>query len=99
VNLSIRQRKFANSWKRSIVVPIPKENVVLSLGDLRPTSLLSVVSKIVEKVIFRQFTLHLNSREFFDQKQSEFRTGYSCTTALLEITEDHSLAAGFLEGI
>jgi hypothetical protein len=28
-----------------------------------------VVSKIVEKVIFRQFTMYLNSREFFDQKQ------------------------------
>jgi hypothetical protein len=52
VNLSIRQRRFANSWKRSIVVPIPKGNVVLSLGDLRPISLLLVVSKIVEKVVF-----------------------------------------------
>jgi hypothetical protein len=53
VDFSIRQRKFANNWKRSIVFPIPKKNVVLSLGDLRPISLLSVVSKIVEKVIFR----------------------------------------------
>jgi retron-type reverse transcriptase len=93
VNLSIRQCKFADSWKRSIVVPIPKKNVVLSLGDLRPISLLPVVSKIVEKVIFRQFTMYLNSREFIDQKQSGFRTGHSCTTALLEITEDVRTAA------
>jgi hypothetical protein len=34
VNLSIRQWKFANIWKRNIAVSIPKKNVVLSLGDL-----------------------------------------------------------------
>jgi hypothetical protein len=38
LNLSIRQRKFTNSWKRSIVVSIPKKNVVLSLSDLRSIS-------------------------------------------------------------
>jgi hypothetical protein len=37
--------------------------------------------------------MHLNSREFFDQKQSGFRAGLSCTTALLEITEDVCIAA------
>jgi hypothetical protein len=46
---------------------------VLFLGDLQPIILLSVVSNIVEMVIFRQFTMYLNSREFFDQKQSGFR--------------------------
>jgi hypothetical protein len=51
------------------------------------------VSKIVEKVISPQFTMYLNSREFFDQKQSGFRTSHSCTTALLEITEDVCTAA------
>jgi hypothetical protein len=71
------------------VVPICKKNVVLMcLGDLRPISLLSVVSKIVKKVIFRQFTMYLNSREFFDQKQSGFRVGHSCTSGPLEITKD-----------
>jgi hypothetical protein len=52
-----------------------------------------VVSKIVEKVISPQFTMYLNSRECFDQKQSGFRTSHSCTTALLEITEDVCTAA------
>jgi hypothetical protein len=66
---------------------------VLFLGDLQPISLLSVVSKIVEKVIFCQFTMYLNFREFFDQKQSGFRVGHICTTALLEITEDVRTAA------
>jgi hypothetical protein len=75
------------------VVPIPKKNVVLSLGDLRPISPFSVVSKTEEKVIFRQFMIYLNSREFFDQKQSGFRAGHSCTTALLEIIEDVRTAA------
>jgi uncharacterized protein involved in cysteine biosynthesis len=93
VNLLIGQRKFAIMWKRSIVLSIPMKNVVLSLGDLRPISFLSVVSKIVEKVIFRQFTIYLNSRGFFDQKQSGFRMGHSCTIALLEITEDVRNAA------
>jgi hypothetical protein len=70
------------------VVPIPKKNVVLSLDDLWPISLLSEVSKILEKVIFHQFTIYLNSREYFVQKESGFRAGHSCTTALLEITKD-----------
>jgi hypothetical protein len=82
-----------SGWKRSIVVPIPKRNVVLASRDLWPISLLSVVSKIVERVIFRQITMYLNLREFFDRNHSGFRVGHSCTTALLEITEDVRTAA------
>jgi hypothetical protein len=50
--------------------PLPKKNVVLPLDNLWPISLLSVVTKIVEKLSFCQF-------EFFDQKQSGFRVGHS----------------------
>jgi hypothetical protein len=37
--------------------------------------------------------MYLNSRELFDQKQSGFRAGHSCSTALLEITQDVRNAA------
>jgi hypothetical protein len=75
-----------------IVVPIPKKNIVMS--DLRPISLLSVVVEDRGEGDFSSvYTMYLNSREFFDQRQSGFRAGHSCMTALLEITQDVRTAA------
>jgi hypothetical protein len=84
VNLVIDQRKFVNSCKQIIVVPIPKKNVVLVFSRSSANQSLILLSNIVKKVIFREYTMYLNSCEFFDQKQSWFRG----ITALLEITED-----------
>ena len=49
VNLSIVTKVFHDSWKTACIVPIPKSRDPAVPSDYRPISLLSVLSKILEK--------------------------------------------------
>ena len=59
-----------------------------TLGDLRPISMLPVFSKIIEKILWRQLYKYVTDNSILPLTQSGFRTGYSCTTALLNIVDD-----------
>ena len=49
-NLSISSCSVPNSWKLSTVVPIPKtKHPSNNPGDYRPISLLSIISKLLER--------------------------------------------------
>ncbi|CAB0036938.1 unnamed protein product [Trichogramma brassicae] len=52
-----------------------------------PISLLSELSKIVERIIHTQLSEYLSQSGLLDPGQHGFRPGHSTTTALLEITE------------
>ena len=54
-NHSLSQGIFPNDWKTAKVVPIQKGDKRKISGNYRPFSLLSILSKIMEKVIYRQF--------------------------------------------
>ena len=58
------------------------------LGDYRPISILSSVSKALEKVMKCQITDHLNEFEPLCDRQSAFRPNPSTVTALLDVTEE-----------
>ncbi|CAB0031183.1 unnamed protein product [Trichogramma brassicae] len=60
---------------------------VASPSDTRPISLLSELSKIVERIIHTQLSEYLSQSGLLDPGQHGFRPGHSTTTALLEITE------------
>nr|CAI5857152.1 unnamed protein product [Callosobruchus analis] len=50
-NESIRTSKFPSDWKRAFVLPLPKVSLPQNESELRPISLLCVLSKIFEKAI------------------------------------------------
>lgn len=58
------------------------------MKDLRPISLLPALSKVLEKIISTQLSEHVNKHNFLPVTQSGFRAGYSCTTAMLNVTDD-----------
>ena len=64
-NLSIRSGVFPDDLKRAKIVPIYKKKAKTEPGNYRPVSLLSVISKVLERIIYIYF--------FF----SDFR-GHSC---------------------
>lgn len=88
INRSIETNTFPTCWKRSIVKPIPKKNVVSELKDLRPISILPVLSKVLEKVILEQILEHVEKINVIPKFQSGFRRGHSTETALLHVTDD-----------
>lgn len=85
INCCIEHNYFPNNWKQAIVNPIPKVANPLTFGDLRPISILSVLSKIMEKVLYKQLFTYFTQNYILPKHQSGFRKCHSTTTALADI--------------
>ena len=57
------------------------------MKNYRPVSLLPSLSKILEKVVFKQVPDFLSRNNLLDPKQSDFKNGHSTETALFSVTE------------
>lgn len=88
VNFCLINSVFPCCWKRARVIPLPKVNNPKSFKDLRPISILPVISKLLERAVASQLYRHLNRYGVIPAHQSGFRSGHSCATALLHITDD-----------
>ena len=87
-NLSITAGIFPDKWKHSYIVPIPKSNDHTSPTNYRPISLLSILSKLLERHIYGIITEHLESHRPLAASQWGFQAGKSTTTALLSTTHN-----------
>ena len=77
------------AWKGARVVPIPKSSSAkCSPSGYRPISLLSVLSKLLEKHFFSLITEHLDEHHPLSPAQWGFQKGKSIITALLSATHD-----------
>ena len=57
-NMSIESGIFPDKWKLSSVVPIPKGSDHSNPSNYRPISLLSVISKMLERHVYCLITEH-----------------------------------------
>ena len=57
-------------------------------NNYRPISVLPVVSKLIERVVFNQLYEYLNNNNLLTESQSGFRPMFSTETALLEATNE-----------
>ena len=69
------------------VVPLHKKDSQLNFLNYRPISLLSIFSKIFEKLIFSRVSIYLIKNKLIYSKQFVFCTNYSTNHALICITE------------
>ncbi len=60
-NLSLQTGCVPRGWKRSTIVPIPKTSPATTPNSCRPVSLLSVLSKLVERHVHAVITDHLQT--------------------------------------
>ena len=60
-NLSMTSGNLPTEWKLARVVPVPKSNNLTSPSSYRPISILSIISKILEKCIYRVVYDHLRT--------------------------------------
>ncbi len=87
VNLSITTESVPDDFKASRVTPIYKKKSKLDVSNYRPVSVLSCVSKILEKSVYVQVESYLSSNDLIFRFQSGFRPGYSTETCLIYLTD------------
>ena len=86
-NNSFSAGTFPSTLKTANVIPIYKKDDHTLCNDYCPISLLSNISKIIEKLVHLRLTKFLNKYAILYEKQFGFRNNHSTTHALLEITE------------
>ena len=74
-------------WKEARVTPVHKKKDKADPSNYRPISLLSVVSKTLERVIAEQLTLHLDNHHLISPRQFGFRKGRSASDLLLLLSK------------
>ena len=83
INKSILCSLFPDCWKSAIVTPVLKSSKNISLTNFCPISILPVFSKILERVVSDQIVDHFHKHnQFFSQRQSGFRHGFSTEDVL-----------------
>lgn len=87
VNLSIATDTVPEQLKKARVTPIYKKNERTEVSNYRPVSILSIVSKILEKAIYLQLEKHLNKNNLLYTLQSGFRHVSSTDTCLIHLTD------------
>jgi hypothetical protein len=87
-NHAITSSAFPSMWKVAIIRPVAKVGTPSDPSDFRPISIVSVLSKGVERILHDQVLAHVNGCNLLSDFQSGFRCGQSTVTALVRITED-----------
>ena len=77
-NKSFRLGIFPKLWKEANIHPIYKKKGSQSdPTNYRPISLLSALSKVMEKIVFKNIYDHLSNHQLLSEKQSGYRPGHS----------------------
>ena len=87
-NASLSSSKFPEAWKHSLITPVPKVKNPASPSDFRPISILSEVSKVLERIVWLNFKKYLTDKGIRDQYQFGFVEGCSTQIALIRIVDD-----------
>ena len=84
-NLSLSSCIFPNIWKKANVMPIHKKGPKGDINNYRPISLLSVVGKVFERIVFKYVYNHFKENFIISIHQSGFLPNRSTITQLLEV--------------
>ena len=87
-NNSLSSGQLPSAWKSGIVKPIHKRGSRNLPDHYRPITLLSNVSKVLEKIVNRHLYDHLISNKLLSSFQSGFRKGDSPSYQLFRLTHD-----------
>ena len=85
INLSIAQQTFPSLWKKAKVIPLHKKEEVLYPKNYRPVSLLSVLSKVMERCVFVQMVNYLEENDLLHPSHHGFRAKHSTLSALIQM--------------
>ena len=84
----IKSGIFPDQWKEANVTPVHKKNDKQLITNYRPISLLPILAKIFERIIFTNLYNYLTANHLITQKQSGFRPGDSAINQLLSLVNE-----------
>ena len=73
INKSVISGSFPSMWKEAKVNPLFKSGDKDDINNYRPISILSTISKLIEKWVAINFSLFLNNFDWLYKSQSGFR--------------------------
>lgn len=82
INASFSQSTFPSKLKKSIITPIHKKGSKEDINNFRPISLLSIFSKIIEKVVKNRLVTFLEKNHILTPEQYGFRDSRNTTDAI-----------------
>ena len=87
-NHSLTSGCFPSEWKVSNITPVFKSGNKSTVSNYRPISLLSIPSKLLERIVHRRLLRHLLVNDILSPRQFGFHPGSSTQKALLAATHD-----------
>lgn len=81
-NLSLSNGTFPDCWKKAAVTPIYKSGPKNTPSNYRPISLLSIVSKLLEKIVQKRLCKFLDYHKLLASRQFGFQQGRSTEDAV-----------------
>ena len=85
INNCIAKAYFPKQWKIARVSPVPTIDSPVPKDQLRPISVLPVLSKVFKKLVAIQMTNYVDHAHLLYDCISAFRKGHSTTTALMGV--------------
>ena len=82
INLSLSSSIVPDKWKLANVIPIFKKGDKSETNNYRPVSLLSCVSKLLERVVFKYLYNYIKDNGLLSPGQSGFHSGDSTVNQL-----------------
>lgn len=76
---------FPNSLKVARVTPIYKSGCKTDPGNYRPISVLPVIAKIFERILYNRLNVYLQAKKFLNRHQYGFREKSSTLTAAVDL--------------
>ena len=67
INASITEGKFPDIWKSAVVTPVLKKGSSKDKTNYRPVSCLSVLSKVLEKIVCTQITKFMEDNKHYTE--------------------------------
>ncbi|CAB4028024.1 Hypothetical predicted protein, partial [Paramuricea clavata] len=100
-NLSLQTAIFPDEWKIAKVSPVFKEGNKTDCGNYRPISVISVVAKLFEGLVYNQLRTFIADNSILVEQQSGFRSQHSTETALLGSTNEwlYNMDSGLINGV
>ena len=84
-NKSLQQSSFPDTWKTANVIPVYKKGEKSDPSNYRPISLLSCLSKVFERCVFKHFYNYINSNSLITAVQSGFTPNDSAVFQLIDL--------------
>ena len=85
---SLSSSLIPTSFKEAAIIPVFKSGDKNLPSNYRPVSLISVLSKVIEKIFRKQVLTFISHRGYLNNTQHGFRSGRSCMSALFDVYDN-----------